>query len=596
MKRISITEKLIFYFVSLGVMVIIIIGSYTYFFAKQALLNRTFDQLISLRLEKKNRIEQFFIDRDRDINIISKSEECKKIIDILNSESLTADRTQKLQNNSNLSKFISSYGYYHKLYVINNIDTVFTIHSPQSEMSDYSDFKTNSNQSLQQFCKEIGKSKKTIIQDINKSIQLIYIGTPVLNERKNIEGFVVLEIPITAINKIMFGYSENNGLGKSGETYLVGYDYLMRSNSRFRENAVSTIKVTSTSVINAFKGIVGCDIVKDYRNISCLSSYSKVDIDGLNWVILAEKNEDEAMIPVFAIRNSILLISLIIAASVFVFAYFISKRITSPIKRLQKASEEIGCGNYDVVLGISEMDEIGVLTEAFNTMSLRLKKQCAELDEEKTKRFSSLIDGQEMERQRLSRDMHDSLGQSLLAVKIKLEHAKNSNYEKSQQLILETQELLSSTINEIKNISNDLMPPVLEAFGLEQGLRTLCKNTATNTGIPIEFHSENIPDALDARLQMYLYRISQEAINNISKHSAASQVRFSITSVENAIFLNISDNGKGFDMGNINEKSNGILNIKERVKLLKGECEFHSTIENGTQIEIMLPLMYNASL
>ena len=84
MKNISITEKLIFYFVTLGVTVIVIVGSLTYYFAKQALLERTFDQLISLRLEKKNRIEQFFLDRDRDINLICKSEEIRKIIDASN--------------------------------------------------------------------------------------------------------------------------------------------------------------------------------------------------------------------------------------------------------------------------------------------------------------------------------------------------------------------------------------------------------------------------------------------------------------------------------------------------------------------------------
>ncbi|NVO02008.1 MAG: hypothetical protein HXX09_04845, partial [Bacteroidetes bacterium] len=80
MKNISITEKLIFYFVILGIVVITIIGNYSYYFANKALLNRTFDQLTSLRLEKKNRIEQFFLDRQRDINLFSNSKEIKEII------------------------------------------------------------------------------------------------------------------------------------------------------------------------------------------------------------------------------------------------------------------------------------------------------------------------------------------------------------------------------------------------------------------------------------------------------------------------------------------------------------------------------------
>ena len=591
MKRISITEKLIFYFVSLGIVVIIIIGSYTYYFAKKALLNRTFDQLISLRSEKKNRIEQFFIDRDRDISIISKSEECSNIIEILNTEPFSTDKIKKLQNNSNLSKFISSYGYYHKLHIVNTKDFVFTINSPQSELCNFSGFNIQTNENLRNFCKEIEQSKSTLIKDLSNPKLMIYIGTPILNEAKINQGFVILEIPISAINKIMLGFSENNGLGKSGETYLVGNDSLMRSNSRFKENAVFNIKVNSVSVKNALNGKIECGIVKDYRNISCLSSYSKVNIEGLNWVILAEINEQEAMIPVYSIRNSILLISIIIAGIVFIFAYLISKRITLPLKKLQKASEQIGSGNYDIILAINSLDEIGLLTNAFNDMSSQLKKQRQELDEEKTKRVSSLIDGQEMERQRLSRDMHDSLGQSLLAVKIKLEHAKGSSFEKSQLLISETQELLRNTINEIKSISNDLMPPVLEAFGLEQGLRTLCKNTAANTAIPIEFICEGIPDTLDARLQIYLYRISQEAVNNISKHSAASQVSFKIIFTDDTVNINIADNGKGFNMDTIGVKSNGIMNIKERVKLLKGECEFYSSIKNGTQIAIKIPLI-----
>jgi len=183
----------------------------------------------------------------------------------------------------------------------------------------------------------------------------------------------------------MFNYSEKNGLGKTGETYLVGNNYLMRSNSRFKENAIYATKVTSQSVLNAFNGKTGYDIVKDYRDISCLSSYSKVNIEGLHWVILAEIDEKEAMIPVYSIRNNILLLSIIIAASVFIFAFLISRKITHPLKKLQKASEQIGTGNYNVTVEVSSRDEIGFLTETFNRMTLRLKKQSNQIEEEKTK-------------------------------------------------------------------------------------------------------------------------------------------------------------------------------------------------------------------
>jgi len=589
MKSISISEKLIVYFVFLGIGVIIIVGSISYHFAKKALSDRTFNQLISLRLEKKNRIEQFFMDRNRDIQILCKSEEVKKIIGVLKE----GDSSLGNYGYSFLSRYVSGYGYFQRLLIVDRGFHVFEIHEPNPGFYADTACKTTSPDSLKSFCLQIEHSTKTTIRDLTPSDLLIYVGSTVLDETGSVMGFVVLEIPISAINKIMFGHSEAGGLGKTGETYLVGSDYLMRSNSRFAANAVLAVKVTSESVKNAFEGITGCDIVKDYRNISCISSYSKVDIEGLDWVIMAEIDEQEAMIPVYSIRNSILLVSVIIAASVFVFAFLISRRITQPLKRLQKASEQVGAGNYDVNVAVISQDETGMLTEAFNVMSTKLKKQSREIEEEKTKRMSSMIDGQEMERQRLSRDLHDGLGQSLLAVKIKLEQAKGADPVKSQHIIVETQELLKSSINEIRNITNDLMPPVLEAFGLAKGLQNLCKNTAANTGIDIDFFSENISGSLDSRIQIYLYRIAQEAINNITKHSLASQVVVRLGYDHESVSLTIEDNGKGFEVDKPIETGNGIININERVGLLKGECKIYSSGATGTRIQIKIPITQN---
>ena len=589
MKSISISDRLIFYFVLIGVVSIIFIGAHSYYYAKKALLNRTFDQLTSLRLEKKNRIEQFFLDRVGDVNLISQSEEIRKIAEILNSRSRFISKPDKLHYDSYLSKYIGSHGYYQQLHIVGQTGFVYDVISSPGDTAP-PDINRLTNTNLKGFCEKIEKSDKTIIHDLTKSDLLIYIGTKIWNEKNEVIGYVTVEIPSSAVNRIMFGHSENNGLGETGETYLVGDDYLMRSNSRFKENAVLNIKVTSASVLKAFNGETGHDIVQDYRNISCLSSYSKVNIEGLNWVLLAEMDEKEAMTPIYSIRNSILLISVAISGCVFVFAFLISRKITSPLKQLQKASEEIGEGNYNVDLSVSSEDELGLLTETFNQMISKLKKQSEEIAEERAKKVRSLIDGQEMERQRLSRDLHDSLGQSILAVKIKLEQAKGANSEKNQQIINETLDLLRNTIHEIRSISTDLMPPVLDAFGIEQGLKTLCKDTTANTGIPIEFSSEQVPAALDRRLQIYLYRISQEAINNISKHSGATAASMSLSCDEDSISLNIADNGSGFDAGMVDGKRNGIVNIRQRVELLKGTCALNTSLGKGTQIKIKLPM------
>ncbi len=581
MKTNSISEKLILYFVGFGIVVIMVIGSYSYHTAKKALLNRTFDQLISLRLEKKNQIEQFFHDRDRELNLLAKSSEIKQLTNLFCSNIKTDNI------NSNLSSYISSFGYSQRLYIADNNGRIIDIDSIQSRQQN----NTNnvSDKILKHFCNEVRTKQKTIIEDISNSKFLIHIGTPIFDEEKKCIGALILVIPVAAINKLMVAYSTNDALSQTIESYLVGDDYLMRSNSRFKEDAVYRIKVKSASVVNALKGETGFQIVNDYRNIPCLSSYSKISIDGLNWVILAELDEQEALIPVYSIRNSIILISLIAAISVFIFTFIISKKITSPLKNLEKASKQIGTGNYDIHLKVSSLDEIGLLTDTFNNMVVQLKKQNEELEEEKKKRVRSLIDGQDMERQRLSRDLHDSLGQSILAVKMKLEQINDAKTEGNNKVILDTQELLKTTIHEIRNISNDLMPKVLEAFGIELGLKNLCKETNENTGLIIQYFSKDIP-SLSKKTQIYIYRITQEAINNIIKHSGTKEAEINISSYQNLIFLKISDKGKGFDITKTNLKGNGINNIKERVELLNGEYEVHSIIGRGTTINIKIPI------
>jgi signal transduction histidine kinase len=282
---------------------------------------------------------------------------------------------------------------------------------------------------------------------------------------------------------------------------------------------------------------------------------------------------------------------LIAALCVFVFTFIISKKITSPLKSLEKASKQIGTGNYDVHLKVSSLDEIGLLTDTFNNMVYQLKRQNEELEEEKKKRVRSLIDGQDMERQRLSRDLHDSLGQSILAVKMKLEQINDAKTEGNNKVIYDTQVLLTNTIHEIRNISNDLMPKVLEAFGIELGLKNLCKETSENTGLIIHYTSEDVPTSLSKKIQIYLYRITQEAINNSIKHSEAKDVEIKITANQNFVILKINDNGKGFESNKNNFKGNGISNIKERVELLNGEYEILSSIGKGTAINIKIPII-----
>lgn len=570
MKSTSISERLILYLVTVAMIIIVIIGSITYLITKQALINRTFDQLITLRLEKSSRLETFFHDRESDLKRWSDETSTKQIAQI--------SLEQKLQQPDSL--FPTNHPEYYSGLWICLPQRSFVHIEGGNRAPDIS------SEALEKMINRVSDTNNVAYADLSSQQINLYMLTRIQGSN----ACVIMEIPQSAINAIMVSKSKDSGLGQTGESYLVGADFLMRSNSRFKENVTLLQSVKNESVINAMNGLSGKAFVRDYRNVSCLSSYSPILQNRLNWIILAEMDEQEAMIPVDSIRNSILLISVIISAAIFLFAIFAAQKIVIPLKRLQKASEQIGGGNFDIRLKVSSSDEIGVLTKTFNWMTNQLNEQKLELESEKTKRFSSLIDGQEMERRRLSRDLHDGLGQSLLAVNLKLEQASHQHNNTNNQLLVETQVLLLKTINEIRQITANLLPPVLEVFGLEQACLTLCKETSAQSTTLFVFQSQDIPENINEKIQVYIYRIAQEAINNIVKHAKASHADMTMYAYENDLYVGFVDNGNGFDSHNPSIKGNGLLNIRQRVELLHGDCRIHSSSESGTRINIKIPL------
>ena len=294
-------------------------------------------------------------------------------------------------------------------------------------------------------------------------------------------------------------------------------------------------------------------------------------------------------------NNRILMLIIIgitaMVSSVFVFAFVMSRKIITPLKKLQKASEQVGEGNYNISLQIASLDEIGFLTDTFNQMTLKLKKQTKELEEEKTRRLSSLIDGQEIERQRISRELHDGLGQYLIAIKLKLENIINTE-KTNKGLILDVQQMFDTTIDEIRKISDNLMPSILKELGLEIALRNLCKMMAHASNIKITFETLPLKKKIDERISTYLYRISQEALNNVVKHSLATEVSIQLLELRNHYELIIEDNGKGFDFNNeFKSKGNGIYNMRERTSILGGTFELSTNNKSGTTIKVKIPLI-----
>jgi signal transduction histidine kinase len=587
-KNISLNEKLIVYFVVLCILSIGLVSFFSYKNARKAIIDRTFDQLISIREVKKNRVENFFDDRIKDLNLLSTSSAIKQQLKNDNNEAIFAeDETVK-----NLFNYISSFNFYTRIY-IGKTPGNYTVYPVSISKHSFSHLHSVKNDVFPAFDKLSKTRKNLLILDFaeksNAEPSLLF-SCPVKDDHNTILGYISLEVSGNALNEIMYENDPTYGFGKTGDFYIVGKNFLMRTQSRFIPNSVMSTPVNTISVNAAFQGNYGADIISDYRNIAVLSAYRKINIADLNWAIIAEIDLKEAMIPIYRIRNQILVIAFVIISIIFVIAFFISRMITSPIIRLNRASEQIAIGNFDLNLEVSTHDEIGALTTSFNNMAQQLKEQSDKLKVEQVNSMKALFDGQDMERQRLSRELHDGLGQELIAMKLKLEGIddKTSDYRKSVQ---EVKQLVDETVENVRRISNDLMPAILDEFGLATAIRYLCESVPQKTGLDIRFNSSGNNQVQDKRIKMYLYRISQEAITNIIKHSGAKLAEISMSQQAESVSLHITDSGLGFDMKCIQTGNcKGLRNMRERVNILGGEIKINSEIARGTIIDINIPV------
>lgn len=207
-----------------------------------------------------------------------------------------------------------------------------------------------------------------------------FTGSPVFHDGVKV-GVAIFQMPVGKINSIM---NLRDGMGESGETFLVNNnDLLMRSESRFSEDStILTRKIDTDAVRNAAIGKKGTEIIDDYHGTSVVSSYSPLQLEGLNWSILAEMELAEVTAHSRALRNHIVAASALAAAVAGVIAFFFSLSLIRPIYPIVVRAKEIADGNLTGdQMKIKSEDELGQLTQSMNDMSKSLRQLVSEVAE-----------------------------------------------------------------------------------------------------------------------------------------------------------------------------------------------------------------------
>lgn len=202
--------------------------------------------------------------------------------------------------------------------------------------------------------------------------------------------------------------------------------------------------------------------------------------------------------------------------------------------------------------------------------------------------LKTTIETTEVERKRIAGDLHDEIGSHLSTIRMALNAIKSKTISDPQiiELTNESKTILDNTIESVRNISHNLLPPGLEKFGLTATASDLCQKISQHSEIQVIFKAEQLPE-LKSQQELAVYRILQELLNNSIKHSEATVISVNMFTESKLFRFDYSDNGKGFDP-ELNEMGSGLglRNIESRIKALMGNYKINAKNGHGFNIEI----------
>ena len=598
MRRISLEEKMILAFMILGFFSVFTISLYSFYSTKNSIIDRTFEQLTALRSAKKKQIQSFFPDRIRDIELLASAAFIKQLIHEIpenkNPGHISNSFCQNQIPTSPILRYLFSYPFYQSFIIVSQDGSGIKIQQ-RSQDTCLITYKPGS-ASFPPRAKTIEPFPGVDFLQGDGYAFLdstsLYFAAAVTDNQQKVLGKVYAEVPFRSLTMVTLERPSEEGMGNTGEVYLINQDSMMITASRFIPDAIMNTRVNTKSARLALEDSTGTIITDDYRDVKVLSAFSNLNIPGINWGILAEIDYQEAMKPVYAARTSIILYSSFIFLFFFILTFIVARTITNPLNKLKEAAISVGKGNYKLSLKKVNNDEIGALTDAFLLMTEKIKEKTAELIQERYAKLTSFLDGDEIARRRLSRELHDGIGQSLSALKMRIDSLQYIDPKELPSQILKIHESFDVIVDDIRRMSDNLMPSVLESFGLIMAVKDLCNTTSEQTGMEIRFKEKGSFSSPDPRIISYLYRIIQEAINNIVKHARATLVNVQLKEESDQIHLVIEDDGVGFDPHNLDPAStgHGISNINDRINVLHGDIQITSSFDCGTRIEIWIPV------
>ena len=348
-----------------------------------------------------------------------------------------------------------------------------------------------------------------------------------------------------------------------------------------------------------------------------------VPLENSPWGISIQEPEDTVFLPAAKLKRTFAALTLVLIGTAFLLTFGINRSIVNPLRELISGADRIAGGDLSTPVPLQGSDEIGLLSSSFETMRKRLldlmesiTRHTHELEtrvEERTRQINEsqrraeellkkVISGQEEERKRIARELHDDTLQELSAALMKIDICRFHTQDVSLENIESIRGIVVSAWDGVLGIIQNLRPTLLDDLGLVPAIKSLLDLHLGESGINYFINTFGLTDRrFRPEVEITLFRTIQEAVVNVARHARAENVFVLFKIDNNVVSVDIEDDGEGFDLGilysraapqTVDRRGLGLLGMKERVLLIGGRIELCSMPGLGTRVDIRIPLKH----
>jgi signal transduction histidine kinase len=307
------------------------------------------------------------------------------------------------------------------------------------------------------------------------------------------------------------------------------------------------------------------------------------------WRLQLSQPREEALAPVFRLRRVLVGSSLLLIPFALLVAWGAARSIRQPVVAMTVAAEQLARGEYSAAMPAAGEDEIGRLAAALEQL-----RKTLEADERRSRLLKRVMSAQEEERRRIARELHDETTQQLTVLAMQLGLAMPHDAH-TRELLERSRALVATMVDDIHRVIYDLRPSMLDDLGLLPAVRAFAEKRLVPAGVDVNCEFPISIPPLSPELTTALYRVAQEAVNNVARHAHASAVLIACTITDSHLTLEIEDDGAGFEPARVAQPREtgeglGLLGMRERLTLVGGELEIESEPGRGTRVIASAPL------